>query len=111
MAKFANEDQSAQTIDSIYDYARGIGRIGNFSFSDMLAVDYFYSFTRKTTSFTWVTKNWVISVSADDIATLDAFMETFPLYENNPNLSNFAVIQISQNAVPSVAEVTVESIE
>jgi len=109
MAKFADNDQSTATIGSIYQYSRGIGRVGNFSFSDMLSVDYFYSFTRKATSFTWATENWVITVSADDIAAIDAFMETFPLYENNPNLSNFAVVQISQNAAPSVAEVTIES--
>lgn len=111
MAKYADEDQSAATIDAIYDYARGIGRIGNFSFSDMLNVDYFYSFTRKATSFTWVSKNWVITVSADDKHAIDAFMETFPLYENNPNLSNFPVIQITQNVAPAVVEVTEESSE
>ena len=102
MTKFANNEHSVATLNSIYQYARGIGRIGDFSLSDMLNVDYFYSITRKTTSFTWLNENWVLSVSANNASTIDAFMQAFPLYGNNPNLTNFPVVQISQNLTASL---------
>ena len=112
MTKFADNEQASATIDAVYDYARKIGRIGNFAFTDLLNVDYFYSATREVTSFTWLNENWVLSVSAENIDILDKFMENFPLYENNPNLSEWTVVQITQkpSSVP-VAEETAESVD
>jgi hypothetical protein len=109
MAKFSTEEQAAETMDSVYGYARQIGRIGNFALLDMLKVDYFYSGTREFMSFTWINENWILSVSAKDFDTVDKFMEVFPLYENNPNLSEFAVVQITQQSSIPVVEEPVES--
>jgi hypothetical protein len=115
MTKFADDEQAIETIDAIYSYARKIGQIGNFSFSDLHNVDYFYSLTRKGTSFTWLNENWVISVSANKMSTIHGFMDVFPLYENNPDLANFPVIQIPQQVIPTptpepTAEATEESL-
>lgn len=98
MTKFADADKSLAVYERVYRYARSIGRIGNFSSTDLLNVDYFYSSTRDAISFTWINQNWVFTAASDNIETLDGFMNQFPLYENNPNLANSAVVQISRDS-------------
>lgn len=110
MTKFADEEQSEAIIKSVYAYARKVGRIGNFALTDLLEVDYFYSATRKAVSFTWLNVNWVLSVSAENMSTIDKFMESFPLYEDNPNLSDFVAVQIEMRAPEPVAEETPEPV-
>lgn len=79
--------------------------------TDLMNVDYFYSVTRETISFTWMNENWILSVSSGDFDTIDQFMNVFPLYENNPNLSQLVVEQISKNTVAPVVEETAEPTE
>lgn len=80
MTKFADATQATTILDETFSFARSIGHIGNFALLDLLVVDYFYSTTRHTASFTWSNENWVFNVSSNDFATIDAFMEVFPLY-------------------------------
>lgn len=98
LTKFASDLESNAVFDLTYRFARRIGRIGNFSFIDELVVDYFYSRTRNAISFTWINENWVMTVSSTDIDSMEAFMEVFPLYENNPNLDQFVVEQVARDS-------------
>lgn len=104
MLKYPTDEDASTVIDSAFHYARRIGRIGNFALTNMNDVDYFYSVTRAASSFTWMNHNWVISVSADEFETIDAFMTAFPLYENNPALEQIVVEQIP----PSTPEPVIE---
>ena len=111
MTKFADSSQASSTIKSMNTYARNIGRMGNFAFTELLNVDYFYSATRGATSFTWLNDNWVMSISAENIETIDHFMAVFPLYENNPNLSTLVVEQITRDSISANTQESNESNE
>lgn len=77
-AQYATEEAAEQATYEAYQYSRTVGRIGNFAFLDSAPVNYFYSSTRESFSFTWTRGTWVYSIANADLASLEAFIALFP---------------------------------
>lgn len=108
MTKFATAEEASLVMDKLHSYARAVGRVGNFAMTNMVEVDYFYSATRGATSFTWLNNNWVMTIGVNNFEDMDQFMEAFPLYENNPNMDQILVTQISPSTPEPIVEPTTE---
>lgn len=76
--QFANADEAGSAIQGLFNYSRSIGRVGSYVLMEARSVDYYYSTTRNTFSFTWTNGPWLYTVSSTRFTTLEAFMQTFP---------------------------------
>ncbi|GEM_PF-4507770 len=77
-ARFRDEDRARQVLTELREYARTIGRTGNFVLDEAGAADFFESSTRGWFSFSWARGSWVFVASARGFDDLDSFMQMFP---------------------------------
>lgn len=78
IAQFANNEQTSQVFDQLYEVNRFVGVVGNYAMVDSRPVDYFYSSIANNFYFTWTNGTWIYTASSVSITALDNFMSAFP---------------------------------
>lgn len=74
---FASQSESQEAVRTLFQTARHQGMTGNYAIG-LGAVDYFFSSTATTYTFTWGHGNWVYTVSSASFAELETILNNLP---------------------------------